>query len=343
MRVLIDVGHPGHVHFFKNAIWNLREKGHEVMVTSRNKEVTIDLLNAYGIPHNILTSTASENGSVFKEWMVRDCKFLNVAKKFNPDILAGIMNPCVAHASWLLRKKAFIFNDTEHQKFARKITNPFVEKVYTPSCYYDDFGKKQVRYEGYHELAYLHPNRFSPNPAVLEEMGLKETDTIIILRFVSWKAHHDVGQAGIKNKVKLVNELEKYGHVFITSEQPLGPELDKYKIRVSPEKLHDLLYYATLYIGEGATTASECAVLGTHAVYVNTLRTGYTNEEESKYGLVFNFSEGQNMEEEAFRKALDLLKNQDLKSEGRKKREKLLNDKIDVTGFMVKEMENAVL
>ena len=342
MRVLIDMGHPGHVHFFKNAIWNLREKGHEVMVTSRDKEVTIDLLNAYDIPHKILTSTAPENGSVFKEWIVRDYKFLNVAKKFNPDVLAGIINPCVAHASWLLRKKAFIFNDTEHQKFARKIINPFVEKVYTPSCFYEDFGKKQARYKGYHELAYLHPNHFSPNPAVLEEIGLGETDTIIILRFVSWRAHHDMGQAGIKNKVKLVKELEKYGHVLITSEQPLGPELDKYKIKVSPEKLHDLLYYATLYIGEGATTASECAVLGTHAVYVNTLRTGYTNEEESKYDLVYNFSDEQNMEEEAFRKALDLLEDPNLKSEGKQKRRKLLHDKIDVTEFMVKAMEKAI-
>jgi len=343
MRVLIDIGHPGHVHFFKNAIWSLCNKGHELMVTSRDKEVTVDLLNAYNIPHKILTSTALEDGSVFNEWIVRDYKFLNVARKFNPDILAGIMNPCVAHASWLLRKKAFIFNDTEHQKFAREITNPFVEKVYTPSCYYEDFGKKQIRYNGYHELAYLHPNYFSPNPAVLKEMGLDENDTIIILRFVSWKAHHDVGQAGIKNKVKLVSELEKYGHVLITSEQPLGPELDKNKIRVSPEKLHDLLYYATLYVGEGATTASECAVLGTHAIYVNTLGTGYTNEEESKYDLVYNFSSGQNREEQAFRKALYLLENSNLKSEGKKKRTKLLKDKIDVTEFVVNEIENTVL
>ncbi len=36
-----------------------------------------------------------------------------------------------------------------------------------------------------------------------------------------------------------------------------------------------LLAYATLFIGEGATMASECAVLGTPAIYVNSLQLGY--------------------------------------------------------------------
>ena len=56
MKVLIDIGHPGHVHFFKNLIWILEKKGHEVLVTARGKEVTVDLLRAYGIKHTVLTS-----------------------------------------------------------------------------------------------------------------------------------------------------------------------------------------------------------------------------------------------------------------------------------------------
>jgi len=135
--------------------------------------------------------------------------------------------------------------------------------------------------------------------------------------------------------MEFVKELEKYGRVLITSEAKLDPELDQYKIKVSPEKLHDLLYYATLYIGEGATTASECAILGTHAIYVNTLRLGYMDEEEEKYGLVYNCTNPKSMEKKAFEKAIELLKNPNLKQEGKTKREKLLADKIDVTKFMV--------
>ncbi|KAF5432073.1 hypothetical protein C5S35_17585, partial [Candidatus Methanophagaceae archaeon] len=214
------------------------------------------------------------------------------------------------------------------------------DAICTPSCFKKDLGKKQVRYNGYHELAYLHPNYFTPDPAVLDEIGLNKDDASIILRFVSWSASHDVGQHGIKNRIELVRELEKYGRVLITSEGLLDDRLEKYKIKVSPEKLHDLLFYASLYVGEGATTASECAVLGTHAIFVNTLRLGYTDEEEEKYQLVYNFADKETMEKEAFDKALELLENNDLKQEGKNKRERLLEDKIDVTAFMCEFVEH---
>ena len=51
MKILFDMGHPAHVHFFKNTIWELEKKGHQVKVTARDKDVTIALLEAYGIAH----------------------------------------------------------------------------------------------------------------------------------------------------------------------------------------------------------------------------------------------------------------------------------------------------
>ena len=51
MRVLFDMGHPAHVHFFKNTIKNLKRDGHQVKITARNKEVTLALLKAYGLDY----------------------------------------------------------------------------------------------------------------------------------------------------------------------------------------------------------------------------------------------------------------------------------------------------
>jgi predicted glycosyltransferase len=336
LKILIDIGHPAHVHFFKNTIFALEEKGHEIMVTSRDKEVVIDLLDYYNIEHVVLSSMGSGKINLIKEWIIRDFKLLKIAKKFNPDIITGILMPNVAHVAWLLKKKSIIFNDTEHAAFAQKITYPFTNVICTPSCFEKTIKTKQLTYEGYHELAYLHPNYFIPNPSVLKEVGLTENDRFTIIRFVSWGAHHDVGHHGIHNRTELIKELENYGQIIITSENELEPELEKYKLKVSPEKLHDLLYYATLYIGEGSTTASECAILGTHAIYINTLKLGYTNEQESKYDLVYNFSD----ENGVFEKAIELLKNPNLWNEGKIKREKLLADKVDVTDYMVKTIED---
>ena len=32
MRVLFDIAHPAHVHFFKNIIWELHKGGHETAI-----------------------------------------------------------------------------------------------------------------------------------------------------------------------------------------------------------------------------------------------------------------------------------------------------------------------
>ncbi len=333
MKILVDIGHPAHVHFFKNTIWALESKGHDVMVTARDKEVCVELLNLCNIPHTVLTKMGSGKLSLMKEWLIRDYKLLMLARKFKPDVLTGILNPSVAHVSKLLGKKAIIFNDTEHATFAQNITYPFADVICTPSCFNKDIGKKQIRYNGYHELAYLHPNYFIPNPTVLNELGLSEEDIFIILRFVSWNASHDGGHSGIQNKVELVQKLEKYGRVLITSEGNLDKNLEKYKIKVSPEKMHDLLYYAALYLGEGATMATESAILGTPSIYVSSLvgTIGNFIELEEKYGLMYNYNDS----DKAMKKAVELIQKPQIKKEWNEKRETLLKDKINVTEFMV--------
>ncbi|MCD4807641.1 MAG: DUF354 domain-containing protein [Methanococcoides sp.] len=337
MRVLIDIGHPAHVHFFKNTIFALKEKGHSVLVTALDKEVALDLLDKFDIDHIVVGKKGKPILNLLFEWAKRDYSILRIARKFDPDLLMGISNPCIAHSAWLLRKSSLIFDDTEHASFAHKVTYPFADHICTPSCFMNHVGPKQISYEGFHELAYLAPNYFTPDPEVLNGLGLKENDRFIILRFVSLGASHDVGHHGIQNKLEFVKELEKYVRVLITSEADLGSEFEKYKIKVSPDKFHDLLYYATLCIGDGGTTAAESAVLGTPSIYISSLvgTMGNFIELEEKYGLMFSFSSSN----EGLKKAIELLQDPDLKEKGRQKRDDLLADKIDVTEFMVKYIE----
>jgi len=340
MRILIDMGHPAHVHLFKNFIWEMEKRGHEIKVTARDKDVTLQLLAAYSIPCEIIGKPLKGKFSLSREWIDRTYKLLKVGKKFNPDVYMGVLNPSTALSGFIHRKFSVTLNDTEHATFAKRITYPFTNIILTPSSYVGNIGKKQIRYDGYHELAYLHPNYYTPNPEVLAELGLSEGEKFFIIRFVSWGASHDVGQYGIRNKIGLVKALEQYGRIFITSEAALPPELQSYQIRIAPEKLHDLLYYATLYVGEGATIASECAILGTHAIYVNSLRLGNIMEEDKKYHLVTDFSHRTCTDNTVLDEARLLLENQNLRKEGRKKSENLVQDKIDVTAFLVWLIEN---
>lgn len=342
MRIVVDINHPAHVHFFKNFIWEMEEQGHQVVVTASQKDLAYTLLQKYGFTYIPL---GCYGNSLFKKLMnlpLLDLKMYNVLKKMNPDILVGIGSIRAAHASLLLKKPCVSFEDTEHATEQIRLYLPFATSVCTPSCYRGDIGPKQIRYNGYHELAYLHPNRFTPNPAVLAELGLTEGDPFIVVRFVSWQASHDVGQHGLTLDTKraAIHELEKFGRVLITSENPLPEEFENYRVSVSPEKMHDLLYYATLLYGESATMASECAVLGTHAIFCDFAGRGYTDEEERDYDLVYNFKLDESSQERSIEKAVELLQDPALKEKGREKQKRLLNDKIDVTAFTVWFIEN---
>jgi len=203
-------------------------------------------------------------------------------------------------------------------------------------------GKKHIRFAGYKELAYLHPNRFTPDPSIYEELGIDKGDKYVILRFNAFDAVHDIGRKGfsLQDKRRLVEALGKYARVFITSESPLSGEFEQYRITTPPEKIHDLLYYATLLIGDTQTMTTEAAVLGTPAIRCNSFvgpnDMGNFIELENKYDLIYSFREP----DKAIQKALELLQQAGLKEKWAKKHQRLLSDKIDVTGFMVDFIEN---
>jgi len=122
-------------------------------------------------------------------------------------------------------------------------------------------------------MAYLHPKYFKPCAEIYKFLNIYPGEKYVVIRFVSWDATHDVGEIGLtnKNKKKLINELIKHAKVIISSESSLPSDLKKYQIQIPAEKMHDVLNYADLYIGEGGTTASECACLGTPNILINSL------------------------------------------------------------------------
>jgi predicted glycosyltransferase len=346
MRLLVDIAHPAHVHFFKNFMKGMAAKGHEIRITARDKEVTLSLLEAYGFPY---INRGSIQRQVWKKAldMVRiDARLLRIARDFRPDFLLGFHNPYIAHAGALLRKPSLIFTDTEGVRIASLLTYPFASAICTPSCFREKINpKKHVTFQGYKELAYLHPSVFTPRAEDLGEIGLARSDPFIILRFISWAAIHDTTLRGIRGgtEMEFVRSLEDFGRVLITSERPLPGDLERYRVRISPEKIHSLLSFARLYIGEGGTMTTEAAVLGTPAIHIEATSSGLASGELSGnflelrdlYDLLYFFPD----QESALQKALAILRNGNSKAEWQKKREKLLSDKIDVTSWMIRFVE----
>jgi len=341
MRFLVDILHPAHVHFFRNFIGEMERRGHSFLVTARDKEIALDLLRAYGIPHQVLSRQRRGPG-LAAELALRAARLWRLARRFAPDYLLGIMGPAIALAGKALPSRTVIFYDTEMARATNWFSYPLADLVCTPDCYQGDAGAHQLRYPGYHELAYLHPRRFTPRREVLARNGLDDGRPVHLVRFVSWQASHDVGERGwsAAGKRRVVELLAARGHVLVSSEAALPPDLAPHRSRVPVEDLHHVLAFADLLVGESATMASEAAVLGTHALFVSRTGRGYTDEEERRYGLVHNFTHQQ--EDAALQRIEALLARPDLKADALRRRERLLADKIDVTGWMVELFESGL-
>jgi len=337
MRLLIDIGHPAHVHLFKNLAWQMEKKGHTSLFTVREKECSVELLRAYKLPFQI---TGTHYISIFFKiyGLLRNNYVLyKIAKIFKPDIFLSHGSICAAQISCLFNKPHIALEDTGNMEQIR-LYRPFTKVILTPDCLKKNWGKKQINYAGYHELAYLHPSYFQPDSTVLNLLNIKHLENFVLFRFVAWEATHDIGQNGLTldEKIKIINELSKYVRIFISAEGSLPRALKQYELTIAPEKIHSVLHYATIVVSEGAKMAAEAAILGTVSIYINTQVLPHIDELQNRYELLFHCKSSDPLKE----KILFFLNNKHLKQEWQNKRRHLLQDKIDVTKFLLFLIEN---
>jgi len=337
LKILIDINHPAHVHYFKNMIKIMIKKGHKFKVISRNKEIEHYLLKNYKISFESRGAGKKTTLSKALYFFYATWFILKRIRHFKPNVVISFGTPYPAIASKILGVSHISINDTEHAKMHHLLTDPFSDVILTPSCYTKNLGRKQIRFDGYMELSYLLPQYYQPDDSVFKLLNISKNDSYVIMRFVSWNAVHDKGHKGltIENKRKVVKEFSKYAHVFISSEKNLPEDLKRFQIQLPPEKMHDALAFATLFYGESATMSSECACLGTPAIFLDNDGRGYTDEEEEKYKLVYNFSESFADQDKSIKKGVELLKTNNLHLNCYSHKQLLIKDKIDVTAFFV--------
>ncbi len=331
MRILIDIGHPGHVHLFKNFALIMNQKGHKILFTVRQKEFETELLQSFGFEFISFGKHFSSIPGKLFGLIKFDLKMLLTAIKFKPDIYLSHGSFYASHAALFQHKPHISLEDTGNMEQVR-LYRPFTKAILSPDVLGANLGSKQILYRSYHELAYLHPKYFTPSSEIYSLLGIKSDEKYAILRFVSWKASHDVGNRGlsIEEKIQLVSKLNKRFKVFISSESILPPELSPYQIKLPPHMIHHAVNYAEIVISEGATLASEAGLLGVPTIYVNKIHAT-NNEDQEKYGTVYNFSNHSGILE----KVEEILSTPHYKQVWQKKRGKIISDKIDLTALLV--------
>lgn len=346
MKILFHLGHPAHFHLFKNSIHSLRELGHETLIVIKKKDVLETLLQKAGWAYVNILPEGKKSGIlnlVFTQTkQIR--AIYKLAKKEKVDLLSGT-SAAISVVGKFLKIPSYNFNedDAEAVPLYAKMAYPWATKIFAPSiCSVGKWEAKKVEYESYHELAYLHPNHFTPSKEIAAK-NVNPDEVYFILRFAQLTAHHDKGAKGISSDFakQLLDILLPYGKVYITSEKPLPSFLDSYRLQVNPLDMHHVMGFANIFIGDSQTMAAEAGVLGIPFLRCNDFvgRISYLEELESKYQLGYGFkpNEGALL----LRKLAKLLENQDLQVEYQEKRKKMLSEKIDLSTFITENILKA--
>lgn len=345
MKILVYLGHPAHFHNYKNTIKALKEHGHEVEVLIKKKDILEDLLKNAGIPyHNILEEGRKNSKVGIAAGLIKQTIRINrFCNSFHPDILTGssVENSYVGPLRGIPVINIGEDDASVVPSYAR-LTYPGASVILCPqSCDCGKWNKKAVKYPGYQELGYLHPENFTPDETVVKKY-IDLDSPYFLMRFSGLSAHHDIGIRGINNEIaqRLINIMEPYGRVYITSERPLSPELDKYRIAINPLDIHHVMAFADLYIGDSQTMAAEAGVLGVPFVRFNDFvgRIGYLAELEDKYKLGFGIKPDN--EEKLYETVESLFTMENRKEVFQARRQEMLSKSINFADFLTNYIES---
>ena len=345
MRVLFDIVHPAHVHFYRFMWESLTRQGHEALVVSRPKDVTEQLLDEMGIPH--VRATMGPRDSWLGQGMElarRDALLVRLGRRFKPDIVLT-RNPAGVQAARLLRVPGVF--DTDNGTSAGvhfRLAAAFATVITTPTGMGEHYGRKHREYQSYKSLAFLHPKWFSPDPTIRGKLGVEPDERFFLVRFVAMNASHDHGMVGLSPAAarRVIGLLSGRGRVFVSSEKELPSDLDAHRLPTAPTEFHSVLAAAELCVGDSGSVAAEAALLGTPSIFCSSFagKLSYLNELENRYGLARNIG---HTDEQGLLDAVDgWSANNGLAAEMTRNRDKMLEEKVDLTSWYLDLVDEIV-
>ena len=332
---------------FKNVIIKLTNNGHDVSITINTKDILEQLMLTEKVPFlNILKNRRSNNSrfSAMLTLLKKEYCIFKLQRKQRYEIFVGT-ETALAHIGWIFRIKTFIMveDDASVIPEAAMLSFPFAQYIVSPvSCDLGRWSEKKISYEGYQKLCYLHPKYFTPLRNKIRG-AMRSELRYFMIRVSALSAYHDNRTSGFTLDIlrTIVNILKDHGEIIISTEKQLPSEFSQYLFGAKLSEIHHYLYFSDLLIADSQSMCVEAAVLGTPSLRLSDFagKIGVLEELEHKYKLTYGF----NLSEtgKLYKKLAELLSVNDLRNIWQARRQKMLSEKIDVTAFWTKLIENA--
>jgi predicted glycosyltransferase len=290
MKILVDLNHPVDVNFFKNAIAVLAKKHDcEIDITVQPRGKLVPILQKE-LPGFHFTSIGiyrkSFVGKVYGAGY-RFVRLLSYVRRGGFDGVVSFGGIGVSHATYVLRKPSIIFDDDTEYKLGFYPYKSFATRLVMPA-HIPIQGRNIVKYKGFKELAYLHPNRFKPDESALKEYGLTPGEYVFVREVskISMNyAHLETGQlatvcshlktSGLNVVLSLEDKslVDRFSPHCIILQEPV-------------RDIYSLMHFARLTISSGDTVARESCLTGTPVIYTGG-RYMSVNTELTKKGIFF--------------------------------------------------------
>jgi hypothetical protein len=272
MKIWFDITNSPHVNFFAGMINSLGNE-HDVIVTSRQYNNTIELLELFGILHHKIGKHPGKNKAkkVFT-FIDRILKTYCYLRNKNIEVAishSSFFSPVVA---WLLGVRVIYLNDNEHA-LGNRISFIFANKIMIPEFMdiekvYAQWGKadKIIKYPGVKEGIYLWNYKQNNSGNNSLELDNKENKKVIFIRPEPWMAQYYRGKKNFMDSL-LMGLKDEFKVVLL----PRGEIQEKYYRQnkflgiLIPNKsvmLGEIIEKCDLFIGAGGTMTREAAVLG---------------------------------------------------------------------------------
>ena len=294
--LFFDINHPVQALLLRPVMEALAGEGYEPRVFARDKDVTLGLLERFGIKAQTLAKRRRGRLGATVELFAREAGLLRLALAERPAAIIGT-SVHAARVGRLSRALSVVINDDDAAAVPlfTRLAYPLADLIVKPACLAFEAHPRQVTYPGNQQLFYLHPARFRPDPSIRGELGVGATERFGVIRLSALDAHHDAGVRGLGQDLlrDLARLIPEDVVVFASLEAPQALPESWRPLRLPPERLHHVLAAAEFFLGDGQTMTAEAAVLGTPALRLNDFvgRISYLAELEA-YGLAFGFHPG---------------------------------------------------
>ena len=288
-KILIGLFHIPHVNFYKNSIKQLESQGYQCDIYVRSRGDLLPILK-HELGNRkiiIIGNHQSSNFGKIIEVITSSVRLLLHLSQEKYDVVTSIAGLSLCYAAHLKRIPSVTFTDDPEYNLSYSLYSRFSKQLISPR-YCKISGKNKFSYDGYKELAHLHPNNFKPSKRILEVYNLEPNNFVLIreqapISLVYRDAR--IGQLyGVAKKIKELgfkvilsledkSEAEIYKDIGIILKEPV-------------DSFHSLIYYAKFVVSSGDSLSREAALLGTPSIYTGGRKMSI-NKELIEMGLIF--------------------------------------------------------